>query len=271
MSASGHMNAWTTALVAMLAMAGATQAAAQAAPAPVTTTGATAAAPDVAPAAPQVEEVLEELEEITVHGRRLRDRIIEAEDQFYKLYNQINKDDKYDTNCANVPDPRNPGSAIPSRLCLPVFVAEAVADYTAWRMRCQPPMEGFDEFSCLDRNRDERLSRQEIAARPELDAQMFLLDADNSGYLTRDELPEESFADTAPYQPPPPDLVLHEGSDRWARHMMSVIRSDPRLQEMAGKLDQLYYELGQAQRRTRELEASLPKDESRALKVRPPR
>ncbi len=233
----------------------------------------TAVAPSSATSATAEPPPLVELEEVLVHGKRLQQRIIEAEDEFYKLYNQINKDDDYDTNCAQVPLGADSGSRIDSRLCLPVFVANAVADYTVWRRACQPPLDGFDEFSCLDRNRDERLTHQEAAVRPSLDAQFFSLDADSSGYLSRDELPEEGMSGPASYQPPPPELVLAEGTKRWYDHTLKVINSDPRLREMAGKLDEMHMEFNGMRRQAAQLEAEIKASEPpvKRGKPRPPR
>lgn len=197
---------------------------------------------------------LMELDEVVVRGRRIQEAIVDAEDDFYKLYNQLNKDNDYDVNCAYLNNPDNPGSQIKVRMCIPVFVANAMADYNIWKSQCQPPMEDFDEFSCLDRNDDNRLSRQEVSARAELESRMFELDADSDGYLRRDELPEEGFGGPPLYMPPSPDLVLMEGTAKWTKHMMEVIRSDPRLSEQAGKLDDLYRDLRLAQRRAYDLE-----------------
>lgn len=218
-------------------------------------------------------EPLLELEEVLVHGKRLQQRIIEAEDEFYKLFNEINTDDDYDTNCAQVPLGADSGSRIDSRLCLPVFVANAVADYTVWRRACQPPMDGFDEFSCLDRNRDERLTRQEAAVRPSLDAQFFSLDADTNGYLSRDELPEEGMSAPPTYMPPPPELVLAEGTKRWYDHTLKVINSNERLREMAGKLDEMHMEFNGMRRQVAELEAEREANAEpvKRGKPRPPR
>ena len=206
--------------------------------------------------APQAasEAPLLELEEVLVHGKRLQERIVEAEDEFYKLFNQVNKDDDYDTNCALLNLSADSGSRLNSRLCLPVFVAEAIADYTVFRRNCQPPLDGFDEFSCLDRNDDERLSMQEASVRPQLDAQFFMLDADRNSYLTRDEVPQEGMGAPPAYMPPPPELVLAEGTQKWYAHTMKVIQSDPRLQEMAGKLDEMHLEMNQTRRQVAQIE-----------------
>lgn len=220
----------------------------------------------------RAQEVLMELEEVVVQGKRLQQRIVEAEDEFYKLFNQINTNDDYDTNCPYLDLSADGGSRINSRVCMPVFVANAIADYTVWRRQCQPPLDGFDEFSCLDRNRDERLTWQEAAVRPSLDAQFFMLDADNSGYLTRDELPDEGMSGPVGYQPPPPELVLAEGSNRWYEHTLKVINSDPRLQEMAGRLDDMHRELAAMRRQAGDLEAERAANQPvRRVRGRPPR
>lgn len=225
-----------------------------------------AAAPAVQDAEPDIE-----LEEVIVRGKKLAQVIADAEDDFYKLYNKLNKDDKYDVNCAQLNTSPDANSRITSRVCLPGFVADAIVDYTVFKSRCQPPLDGFDEFDCLDRNKDGRLSWQEASARPDLDARMFTLDADSNGYLTRDEYPNEG-SGPPPYQPPPPDLVLMEGSQKWYDHMMATIRAHPELQEKAGKLDELWGEMHEnrrlSSRLSADIEAGRPQRKSRP---RPPR
>jgi hypothetical protein len=55
------------------------------------------------------------------------------------------------------------------------------------------------------------------------------------------------------YRPPSPDLVLMEGTEKWYTHMLTVTNSDPRLKEMAGKLDGLHQEMTTVQRRYRQV------------------
>ena len=72
---------------------------------------------------------LEELDEITVEGKRLyqlRKAVIETEDKFYKLFNELNTNDDYDVHCA---DQAPTGSRITRRVCKPVFYADAEAQY----------------------------------------------------------------------------------------------------------------------------------------------
>jgi hypothetical protein len=260
--------AWITA-AAVLAMVPAAFCAIPAA------SGPPAAANTQPPEAVAVEE-LDVLEEVVVHGKRLREQIYEAEDEFYKVFNDINKDDRYDTHCVSLQLDRE--SRIQSRACMPGFVADAMADWAPYKARCQPPMEGGDEFTCLDRNRDGRLSRDEAAARVELDAAFVDLDVDRGpdNYLSRNEL-DASCSDCDPskippiepvYIPPTPDIVLANGSKKWYDHMKAVIDSDPRLVKMADHLGELYQALSAAQHRYDELDAEAKSKAKRIRSVR---
>lgn len=193
-------------LAAGMAFCGA--AAAQAA----TATRASLAAPAVA-----IEE-LQELDEVVVHGTNLRDRIVKAEDRFYKLYNELNKDSDFNINCAYVA--LEADTRIQDRLCTPSFYANAIVDTITWGERCRG---------------------------------------------TQDS--EGNYVPPPPcYTPPPPELVLMGRSDEYARNIMAVIRSDERLGEMAGELDQLHMERYRLQRRYLELKSI--EDAERAARPR---
>jgi hypothetical protein len=72
---------------------------------------------------------VEELDEITIEGKKLsqlRMAVIETEDRFYKLFNELNTNDDYDVQCANQAPT---GSRITRRVCKPVFYANAEAEY----------------------------------------------------------------------------------------------------------------------------------------------
>lgn len=240
MSAHNRSVMKTAALVFLLATAGV--AAAQEGQA-----GATAAVP--APAA--AEEQLMELEEVVVHGERLITRIVNAEDEFYKLYNELNKDDRYDVNCPYLNLDADSGSRMNSRVCLPGFVATAIADYTTFKLQCEPT------FSNYDSNRDGRVSRNEALLNSDLMFQFDELDQNDDDQL--DEFGEfRAFENWALvnlncFRPPPPELVLMEGSDDWYKHMMALTNSDPRLRDMAGRLDEMHQELAIVQRRYRDM------------------
>lgn len=232
---------------------------------------AASAATPAASAAPAGEE-LQELDEIMVRGGRLLDLIAEKEDKFYDLFNKLNDDDRYDTACVYLNlDPESLTAAIKSRVCIPGFVADAMADYAVWKSFCRPPTDGFDEYDCLDKNDDNRLSMNEAMARPELVGDFATLDADMDGILSREEFGTQTMGSTIAYQPPPPQLVLMEGTKKWYDHMMKVTNSDPRLADMAGELDDLYRELVTVQNRYAELQPDEAPDPANARRASGPR
>lgn len=91
-----------------------------------------------APAAPEMPtemaEQLDELDEVQVIGGRLYDRIVKAEERFFQLYNELNTDDDFDTNCANVPIDSD--SRIEQRFCMPSFFADAKAESVRLSQYC---------------------------------------------------------------------------------------------------------------------------------------
>jgi hypothetical protein len=194
---------------------------------------------------------LQELDEVVVRGERLRDVIIKAEDEFYKLYNQLNKNDKYDVSCPQLNISPDGGSRINSRMCLPGFVADAIADFAVYKISCEPTFANFDT------NRDGRVSRMESMVNGDLQFQFDELDLNDDDNL--DQHAEFRAFETWAlmnlncFRPPAPDLVLMEGTEKWYTHMLTVTNSDPRLKEMAGKLDGLHQEMTTVQRRYRQV------------------
>jgi hypothetical protein len=83
---------------------------------------------------PPIEEMME-LDEVVVHGTRLAQRIERAEDRFFKLYNELNKNDDFDINCASLP--LDGDTRIESRYCTPSFFANALAEAVVWNQRCR--------------------------------------------------------------------------------------------------------------------------------------
>lgn len=206
---------------------------------------------------------VETLEDVVVRGKHLAQEIDEAENRFFSLFNELNTDDRYDTHCVYLQ--MTSGSRIQTRACIPGFVADAMADWAPYKARCQPPEEpeygpGGPEFVCLDRSKDGRLSMDEASARSELVGAFLQYDTDpTDGYLSTKEFPVDLPAPSV-YQPPPPPLVLMEGSSRWYDHMLEVTNSDPSLKKMADHLGGLYKELSAAQRKYDRLEKeALPK------------
>ncbi len=193
MTSNMHIRKTTLRLaIACLSIAVATAADAATVPTPATTTQASAKAQ----AAGQPEE-LEQLDEIQVQGKRLLAAIADAEDDFYQLYNKLNTNHDYDTNCVYLNLSDDHDSRIKSRTCLPGFVADAMADQVYFSEECK--------------------AGQDADGNPQ--------------------------SPPPCYTPPPPQLLIMERSNEYARNMMKVINSDMRLQKMAGHLGDLYAEL----------------------------
>jgi hypothetical protein len=186
------------------------------------------AAPAPAPAAAAAPtSELQELDEILVRGSSLRERIADAEDSFFQLYNKLNKNDDYDASCVYVNT--DSLSKIKSRMCIPGFYADALADQVYFMMQCQ------------------------------------------SDSVTDDEGNTTEYQAVACFTPPPPQVVLTQRAKDYANNMMKVINSDPRLQKMAGNLDDMYHELVGIQTQYLKIKASTMGDRTPAKPVDGPR
>jgi hypothetical protein len=169
----------------------------------------------------------EELEEILVQGTSLRERIADAEDEFFQLYNKLNKNDDYDSSCVYVNT--DSLSKIKSRFCIPGFYADALADQVYFMMQCQSDKE---------------------------------VDADGNA---------TEYAAVACFTPPAPQVVLTQRARDYANNLLKVINTDPRLQKMAGNLDDLYHDLVGVQTRYLKIKAASASDRAPAKPVEGPR
>jgi hypothetical protein len=194
---------------------------------------------------------LDELDEVLVWGRRATVLIADLEDDYYKRYNKLNKDKRYDVHCSYInTDPDNPGSALRSRICMPEFVIDAMVDWA--QGRCEIP-----DFTSLDLNKDNVLSEAEAAGNKQLLDQVFEMDTNRDRRITFVEFLErpEAVNPVACYQPPSPEQVLMAGTDKWYAQMMKVTSSDPQLLEMASNLGTLYGQLRVLEKQAVKLEA----------------
>lgn len=251
-----------------------------AAPLPVIATTASAAATSPMEASSPAANAAQELEEILVRGKKLKVQIAEAEDEFFALFNRVNTDDDYDTSCVYLNLDTEGNSTIKSRVCLPGFVADAITQSIVSKYDCTDFIPRLSTDIDYDKNRDGRISWREVAdiaavedsarqagdtsagnvnSATDLKARFSRLDRNHDGYLTVVEYAERISSAATPsncYQAPPPQLVLMEGTQKWYEHSMQVINSDPRLQKMAGHLDDLYHELFAEESRLQEAQAA---------------
>ena len=167
-------------------------------------------AADASVVAPAAAEQLQELDEVLVRGQRLSVEIADAEDEFYLLYNKLNKKAAYTMSCGE--RSINPGSRITTRVCVPGFYAD---NYARSTMDPVPLSLAFPGAQCTDYGNG--------------------FDSGNCNH--------------SGYVPPPAAALLMERGRAWQEHMMKVIRSDARLSEMAGHLDVLHAEMQSVTRR----------------------
>ena len=66
------------------------------------------------------------LDEVWVYGKRLSREIEAAEDDFFVLYNKLNKDSQYDVHCGRMA--LNKGSMLMVRACVPGFIVYNYGD-----------------------------------------------------------------------------------------------------------------------------------------------
>jgi hypothetical protein len=211
-------------------------------------------APTQTSARPAAGDALQELDEIMVRGKKLKQVIADAEDEFFSIFNDVNTDDDYDTSCVYLNlDAGNGGSLLKSRVCMPGFVADAMASWAVSKVECT-------DFNDHDGDFDGRISRDEADEDEDLKNLFIVLDKNHDQYLSAMEYAERNMPLTPGcYQPPPPQLVM-EGTQKWYDHSMKVINGDPRLQKMAGHLDDLYRELYAEEAQLTRVKAALDVD-----------
>jgi hypothetical protein len=201
---------------------------------------------------------LDELDEVLVWGRRAAIAIADLEDDYYKRYNKLNKNNNYDVHCSYInTDPDNPGSQLQSRICIPEFVIDAMSEWAQGRCDQQ-------DFFSLDLNKDHVLSESEAAGSRQLLPQLYELDTNHDRRITYTEFINKADESPIPcYQPPPPEAVLVAGTDKWYRQMVKVTHSDPQLHEMASNLGVLYGQLRVLQKQAVKLEAAELQEKAR--------
>ena len=193
-------------------------------------TGASAVSPGQTP--------LQELDEIWVRGKRLHRSIADVEDDFFRLYNKLNKEDDFDIHCGYASLDR--GSMIMSRVCAPEFLAY-LARPTQSVSYYRPPV---ISSSCAS-----------------YDASYSGFSAGNLMYTSCTSgmsFGGESYVVAPRYDGPPPGLVLMERGPEYTANVIKVINSDPRLLEKYTQLVGLYEEMRQTQSRYVKVMADAP-------------
>lgn len=203
-------------------------------------------APDPAPApvaSQQPEQQIETLDEIWVRGKHLSDVIENAEDEFFKLYNKLNRKGDYDVYCGQMS--LNKGSMLMVRRCMPGFIINNYYDAGSQTLNLGGSSYGVFGGGC---------SGNMMGFRDSNGDNYYMSSCSYSGYTTYGGSagPFNSYSPyvssrTASYQPPA-DLMLMDRRTAYLRNVVEVVKSDPGLLAMVKHLGDLYDEMDQAQK-----------------------
>lgn len=168
-------------------------------------------------------EELTKLEEVRVRGRLVANAVVAAETRFFRLYNQLNKDNRYDVHCG---DMRLDDSLVMVRTCVPEFLDRYRPAQPYWIPTSAPP-------TCVG----------------------FCSGMRNPGFTGR-------YFGTPPDIPPvgevaiwtaPPILVPETVRTEYKQNVLRVIHSDPELLELASTLAGMYHQMDRVQGRFMQL------------------
>lgn len=200
-----------------------------------------AQAAEDAPALPaeamQPVEDLEELNEVVVRGRLVANAVIRAENLVFRLYNKLNKDNRYDVHCGDVR--RRPDSLAMLRICLPGFLSDYLAT---------PGLISASSVSWGSSITTSACGRASSGV--DGNGNMYSFSGCSAGfgassfgaYSTR----YYSNSYILPVVPAQAGATAEMRAE-FAHNMVQVMNSDPELQELARKLAGMYREVDQVQ------------------------
>lgn len=184
-------------------------------------------------------EELVELDEVKVRGKLVANAVITAENRLFRRYNKLNKVNRYDVSCRDVPAR---DSLALLRLCVPEFLARQSASVfyptgsssSGGFSRCSLPTAGFDpnggvyfQSSCLG--------------------------STSSRYIHVSS-PTHHDSASNPSGMAPTISVEPARAAEFKKTMASVLSSDPELYEMAVELAAMYEEVARVEARYAELQ-----------------
>jgi hypothetical protein len=177
-----------------------------------------------------VPETLEELDEIVLQGKRLQQRIREAETRFYRVYNEVNSSPDLDVTCSFVYRDR---SSFASRIldirqgCVPMFVVN--------NMRAAPLYVIQTSYSCT--TGASNFIYSSVAANSNGQVDMYTPPGWSGGGLHPDTC--GTSINLAAPTGPSAELVWLSRRSEFQAHLARAIATDERLQELAGTLHEL--------------------------------
>jgi hypothetical protein len=180
-------------------------------------------------------EELVELDEVKVRGRLVRNAVIRTEDLVFRLYNRLNRDNRYDVQCGDLP--RTGDSLILRRVCLPEFLGDYANPF-----RLGPA--SFGSRAIFDTTPRCGGGNSGVAA----NGNMFSFASCPTNLRTSLHTPlaYTSSADS-PAVASPAAAISAEKRAEFVQHMSRVLNSDPELKAMAAELADMYREVDRVQ------------------------
>jgi hypothetical protein len=182
------------------------------------------AATDAPVASRQPAQQLPELGQIWVRGKKLARSITDSEDDFFRLYNRLNRNDDFDIECGYAS--LNRGSMIMSRTCVPSFLADALR----WSGGFPG---GF--INATGTGGCDRATGSVYPVRDQFGGSYY---TNAANYCTPDFVSPRSAAPQ-----PPPALLLMARRDEYANNVLKVINSNTELLGKYYRLVGLYHEM----------------------------
>jgi hypothetical protein len=198
----------TFAMVLAFAVASATQAATAASTSPV------------AQAQPIGE--LQELDEIWVRGKSLSDQIVDTEDEFFRLYNKLNRNHDFDVQCGYLRLDRD--SLAMSRTCVPQYLAYgSYYPDTFWNVNMGSSCSGSSYSQTIGQD----LNSSDY---------WYMASCGQPRYSTMSDWPTRIYVGLSPER-------IAERRQEYVRSLIRAIYADQRLLEKANELTGLYQEM----------------------------
>jgi hypothetical protein len=184
---------------------------------------------------------LEELDEIVLNGKRMEQRMLESEQRFYQVYNQLNARKDFNVTCSFwASDPKSSGVGVVrmKQSCVPAFYADAVAEESGNFIRTSA---SFD--SCTRPSTFYLSQTSVLAVGGPLNGQMVSFANVPSSW------PDNCYPVAAPRVPSArPYLMWLDRRAAFEENLVKVMRSDPQLQALGGQFQSLIKESGDAQK-----------------------
>lgn len=193
---------------------------------------------------PRPVEELVELDEVKVRGKVVANAVITVENRVFRLYNQLNKDNRYDVHCR---DTRSREGLAMLRVCVPEFLTRLAAPSITPAPLAASRQLGFPQCGGMAVSYDPDGNLYRMASCGVgggfvgFGGMSYPI---QSTYIGSAGLPSGAGRSVLP-----PYAAPQERIDEFKATMTRVINSDPELQDMAAQLAGMYQEMDRIEAR----------------------